>query len=92
MAKPQYKSIFMLRLLLYIYIGGTVYSRIQGFSSVVEASMDYEMTIYFQQKWIDSRLAWGSSPRSNKRRKGNMNQIHSQLVERLWRPGKRPLG
>ena len=42
----------------------------------------------FEQKWIDSRLAWGSSPRSNKRRKGNMNQIHSQLVERLWRPGK----
>ena len=24
-----------------------------------ESSMDYEMTIYFQQKWTDERLAWG---------------------------------
>ena len=59
--------------------------------------MDYEMTIYFQQKWTDQRLAWGLLPRSNlvhpnpapleRRRKRNMNQIHAQLVERLWRPG-----
>ena len=28
----------------------------KAFSSVKEASMDYEMTIYFRQKWKDSRL------------------------------------
>ena len=53
--------------------------------------MDYEMTIYFQQKWADSRLAWGkvnndSSVMTSYRRRANMNQVESRLIKRMWRP------
>lgn len=63
-----------------------------------EASMDYEMTIYFQQKWTDERLAWGmvkqqrdstgsnNMTSSSYRRRANMNQIESRLIKRMWRP------
>lgn len=60
--------------------------------------MDYEMTIYFQQKWTDERLAWGivkqqrdstgsnNMTSSSYRRRANMNQIESRLIKRMWRP------
>ena len=49
--------------------------------------MDYEMTIYFQQKWTDERLAWGGSGNMTSfRRRANMNQIESRLIKRMWRP------
>ena len=54
--------------------------------------MDYEMTIYFQQQWTDPRLAWGLHPHKDnisRRREKNMNQIHAQLVDLLWKPGKK---
>ena len=52
-------------------------------SEINQASMDFQMTMYFRQVWKDDRLAFGSF--TNKSTEQSYC-VDSKLLSRIWRP------
>jgi len=62
----------------------TVNIFVDTMSSISEASMDYDLTLFFRQFWNEPRLAWGLE--NNLTRKDEIYSIDCSYIEQIWIP------
>ncbi|XP_069129491.1 glycine receptor subunit alpha-2-like [Argopecten irradians] len=58
----------------------TIQVFIMSIDSLNEVSMDYSMTIFLRQKWVDKRLMYEQVPGMN------MLELDSRMIEKVWVP------
>ncbi|XP_060084283.1 glycine receptor subunit alpha-3-like [Ylistrum balloti] len=69
---PEFEDDIATRVTIQIYI--------MSMDSVKEVSMDYTITIFLRQKWVDKRLTYPKVPGMN------MLELDSRMIDKVWVP------